>query len=112
VKAPIIGRDIFSHRSGIHQDGVIKTKNDSKNIYGAFSPELVGHKSGHSIFFTSQSGSSAIVDILKQKNIRVSNENLNSFQLYLKRKSDEQNKSFGEDEILSLYNEYLVFLIK
>ena len=107
-KAPIIGKDIFSHRSGIHQDGVIKTKKDLKNIYGAFSPETVGHESGHSIFFTSQSGSSAIVDILKQKNIRVSNENLNSFQLYLKRKSDEQNKSFGEDEIINIYNEYLI----
>ena len=107
-KAPIIGKDIFSHRSGIHQDGVIKTKKDLKNIYGAFSPELVGHGRGHSIFFTSQSGSSVIVDILNQKNIRMSSEDLNSFQLYLKRKSDEQNKSFGEDEIINIYNEYLV----
>ena len=69
---------------------------------------MVGHGSGHSIFFTSQSGSSAIVDFLNQKNIRMSSEDLNSFQLYLKRKSDEQNKSFGEDEIINIYNEYLV----
>jgi 2-isopropylmalate synthase len=107
-KAPIIGKDIFSHRSGIHQDGVIKTKKGVKNIYGSFSPELVGHGSGHSIFFTSQSGSSAIVDFLNQKNIQMSQEDLNSFQLFLKRKSDEQNKSFGENEVLGFYDEYVV----
>lgn len=106
-KAPIIGKDIFSHRSGIHQDGVIKTKKDLKNIYGAFSPEMVGHENGHSIFFTSQSGGSAIVEILIRKNIRISHEDLNSFQSFLKRKSDEQKKSFGESEIFSFYNEYL-----
>lgn len=35
---PIIGKDIFSHESGIHVDGMIK----SKNAYEAFDPSIVG----------------------------------------------------------------------
>jgi homocitrate synthase NifV len=35
---PIVGRDIFSHESGIHVNGMIK----SLNAYEAFEPEMVG----------------------------------------------------------------------
>lgn len=35
---PIVGRDIFSHESGIHVSGMIK----SLNAYEAFEPEMVG----------------------------------------------------------------------
>jgi homocitrate synthase NifV len=35
---PIVGEDIFSHESGIHVNGMIK----SKNAYEAFEPETVG----------------------------------------------------------------------
>jgi homocitrate synthase NifV len=38
VDQPIIGENIFSHESGIHVNGMLK----SKNSYEAFSPESVG----------------------------------------------------------------------
>lgn len=106
-KAPIIGKDIFSHRSGIHQDGVIKTKNEQKNIYGAFSPEMVGHTLGHSLPFTSQSGSSAIVEYFMHRSITLSLDKLNLFISFLKDKSDREKTSFVLEEIHSIYQEFL-----
>ncbi|MEI8378253.1 MAG: 2-isopropylmalate synthase LeuA2, partial [bacterium] len=41
-KAPIIGADALAHRSGIHQDGAVKTKHLEKGAYRAFNPSLIG----------------------------------------------------------------------
>ena len=45
-KAPLIGSDVFAHRSGIHQDGVNKTKHLKKSAYGAIDPIVIGRKDG------------------------------------------------------------------
>ncbi len=105
-KAPIVGEDIFSHRSGIHQDGVLKTKNESKNIYGSFAPEMVGRKKGHQIQFTSQSGRAAIQEILGGKNGFLSSSKQEEFQLYLKEKSDSLLKNFEKEDIEMYYDEF------
>lgn len=59
-KAPIIGSDIFVHRSGIHQDGSNKTKKLGKGQYIAFAPELIGRFDGEYNGFTTQSGKSGL----------------------------------------------------
>ena len=106
-KAPIIGEDIFSHRSGIHQDGVVKTKNETKNLYGAFSPELVGRTQGHQIQFTSQSGKAAFTELLGKKNISFTPKQMEEFQMYLKDKSDTHFTSLKTEDIEKYYLEYL-----
>ncbi len=63
-KAPLIGYDALAHRSGIHQDGVAKTKHLSKGAYRAFNPELIGRGTDESFEFTSQSGKTALYEIL------------------------------------------------
>ena len=63
-KAPLIGYDALAHRSGIHQDGVAKTKHLSKGAYRAFNPELIGRGNDESFEFTSQSGKTALYEIL------------------------------------------------
>ncbi len=61
-KSPIIGSDVLSHRSGIHQDGANKTKGCDQGQYIAFDPKIVG-RDGEHIGFTSQSGKSALCSV-------------------------------------------------
>lgn len=63
-KAPIIGYDALAHRSGIHQDGVVKTKHLEKGAYRAFNPDLVGRGDAEKLGFTNQSGKTAIFELI------------------------------------------------
>lgn len=63
-KAPIIGYDALAHRSGIHQDGVVKTKHLEKGAYRAFNPDLIGRGDAEKLGFTSQSGKTAIFELI------------------------------------------------
>ena len=63
-KAPLIGPDALAHRSGIHQDGAIKTKDMEKGAYRPIHPSLIGRKDDEKLGFTSQSGKTAIFEII------------------------------------------------
>lgn len=63
--APLIGPEALAHRSGIHQDGAIKTKDMEKGAYRAIHPTLIGRKDDEKIGFTNQSGKTAIFEIIK-----------------------------------------------
>ena len=63
-KAPLIGQDSLAHRSGIHQDGAIKTKDMEKGAYRPIHPSLIG-RDDEKVSFTSQSGKTAIYEIIK-----------------------------------------------
>lgn len=102
-KTPIIGEDIFSHRSGIHQDGVTKTLHQSKGAYRTFSPEFVGRNDKERISFTNQSGHKAIEFLLKQKGIQVSKEEVDHlFSLAKSISSSENNREITEAELVAL----------
>ncbi len=63
-KAPLVGPDALAHRSGIHQDGALKTKDMEKGAYRPIHPSLIGRKDDERIGFTSQSGKTAIFEII------------------------------------------------
>ena len=63
-KAPLIGQDSLAHRSGIHQDGAIKTKDMDKGAYRPIHPSLIG-RDDEKVSFTSQSGKTAVYEIIK-----------------------------------------------
>lgn len=65
-KAPLIGADALAHRSGIHQDGAIKTKDMQKGAYRPIHPSLIGRKDDEKLGFTSQSGKTAIFEIITE----------------------------------------------
>lgn len=65
-KAPLIGPDALAHRSGIHQDGAVKTKDMEKGAYRPIHPSLIGRKDDEKIGFTSQSGKTAIFEIITE----------------------------------------------
>ena len=62
--APLVGTEAFSHRSGMHQDGAVKTKGMQKGAYRPIHPTLIGRKDDETIGFTSQSGKTAIFEII------------------------------------------------
>ena len=63
-KAALIGPDALAHRSGIHQDGAVKTKDMEKGAYRPIHPSLIGRKDDEKLGFTSQSGKTAIYEII------------------------------------------------
>ena len=63
-KSPLIGPDALAHRSGIHQDGAFKTKDMEKGAYRPIHPSLIGRDDDEKLGFTSQSGKTAIYEII------------------------------------------------
>ncbi|GBF40769.1 isopropylmalate/homocitrate/citramalatesynthase [Leptospira ellinghausenii] len=109
-KTPIIGEDIFSHRSGIHQDGVTKTMNQTKGAYRTFSPEFVGRFDKETISFTNQSGHKAIEFLLRQKGIEVSKEEIHHlFSVAKSISSKENNREITETELVELSRSILTY---
>ncbi len=71
-KAPLIGSDALAHRSGIHQDGALKTKDMEKGAYRPIHPSLIGRGDDEKIGFTSQSGKTAIFEIINRAGYPIS----------------------------------------
>lgn len=110
-KTPIIGADIFSHRSGIHQDGVAKTKGMQKGAYRTFSPEFVGRNDSETISFTNQSGHRAIQFILESKGLEVTAGLVEV--LFEKAKATstlEGNREITESELVSWAKQQLIVI--
>jgi homocitrate synthase NifV len=77
---PIIGRNVFSHESGMHVDGVLKAPEN----YEPFPPDAIGRK--RSITFGYSSGRAALVYLLKKWGINIEKEVLNTNLLEFARK--------------------------
>jgi 2-isopropylmalate synthase len=73
-KAPLVGSDVVAHRSGIHQDGASKTKGMKKGAYRAIDSSLIGRKEGDRLGFTSQSGKTAVFEIVRGLGLPISIE--------------------------------------
>jgi 2-isopropylmalate synthase len=58
----IVGRNAFTHSSGIHQDGILKAAEN----YQFVAPELVG-KMGHDFVLTARSGRNAVIHVAKSR---------------------------------------------
>ncbi len=64
----IVGEQVFTHESGIHVDGLLK---DPANYQG-FAPELVGRH--HQLVLGKHSGRKALVALLQERGLHVSDE--------------------------------------
>lgn len=101
-KAPIIGHDALAHRSGIHQDGVVKTKHLDKGAYRAFNPELIGRSEAEKLGFTSQSGKTAIFELINGTQYEISMQEA----VYLAPFAKQKAENIGElslKQLLKLY---------
>ncbi|MCH7505009.1 2-isopropylmalate synthase [PVC group bacterium] len=101
-KAPLVGSDALAHRSGIHQDGTAKTKDMKKGAYRSFDPTLIGLEPGELITFTSQSGKTAICEIIQQAGWPISIKEAVYLQPFMKSRAEEVGE-LKEDEVFDVY---------
>ena len=88
-KSPLIGPDALAHRSGIHQDGAMKTKNMEKGAYRPIHPSLIGRDDDEHIGFTSQSGKTAIYEIITRAGYPITTEEAIRIQPFVKEKAEK-----------------------
>jgi 2-isopropylmalate synthase len=108
-KAPLVGNDVVAHRSGIHQDGASKTKGMKKGAYRAIDSSLIGRKEGDKLAFTSQSGKTAVFELIRGLGLPISIEEAAMIQPILKKRSEQDGRGELDDaEILSVYNQEIL----
>ncbi|MCQ6281939.1 2-isopropylmalate synthase [Bacillus sp. EB600] len=88
----IVGRNAFSHESGIHQDGILK----NAATYEIITPELVGIKGNH-LFLGKHSGRHAFKDKIEQMGFTVSDEQLQEAFTSFKKLTDHKKEVTDED---------------
>ncbi len=101
-KAPLIGPEALAHRSGIHQDGAIKTKDMDFGAYRPINPILIGRYDDEKIGFTSQSGKTAIYDIIKSMKYPITIQESVYLTPFAKKLAQEKGE-LSQSEILDLY---------
>jgi homocitrate synthase NifV len=97
LNRPIIGEHIFSHESGIHVNGMIK----SSSAYEAFKPEEVGL---HRYFpIGKHSGSSTLLYHLKEYGYNPSKEELNKLLPQVREIVTSRKRVLNPQELRELY---------
>jgi len=87
---PIIGREVYRVKSGIHIDGMLK----QPKCYTPFPPEDVGQTT--EIALSKQSGKSAVEFKMKQLNLNVNN--IEKVLKRIKQLSINENRNINDDE--------------
>lgn len=101
-KAPLVGPDALAHRSGIHQDGTAKTKEMKKGAYRSFHPSLIGLETGEIITFTSQSGKTAVYEIISQQGWPITIQEAVYLQPFMKNEAEKQGE-LKVREVMAIY---------
>ncbi len=92
----IVGRNAFAHSSGIHQDGVLKNREN----YEIIDPKEVGYPES-SIILTARSGRAALKHHIERLGIIISKDELDeTYQKFLK--LADEKKDITDDDILKL----------
>jgi homocitrate synthase NifV len=94
---PIVGHDIFAHESGIHVNGMIK----SKNSYEAFEPESVGLDRYFPI--GKHSGSSTLLYHLSSIGIKPNKEKVNNILPKVREIVTNRKQVMSAEELKDLY---------
>jgi 2-isopropylmalate synthase len=100
----IVGGNAFAHSSGIHQDGIIK---DRQN-YEIISPELIGMQSSD-IVLTARSGRAALNFRLQALGYELEQEELNDVYERFLAVADRKKEVFDED-LRAIMNDQIVHM--
>ena len=93
---PIVGRGCFSHESGIHVDGMLK----SRESFQAFDPRFVGRD--HEFILGKHSGSSSVRWFMKEQGIEVTREEAAELLPFIREFAAEQGGSL-DPKFLKLF---------
>ncbi|MGL1893955.1 MAG: 2-isopropylmalate synthase [Spirochaetaceae bacterium] len=97
----IVGKNAFSHSSGIHQDGILK----QSDTYEIIPPQLLGLNK-HQIILTARSGKHALKHILGEIGINLSKLELKKFYSKYLSLADTK-KQVSKNDLLKLYTSYI-----
>ena len=106
-KAALIGPDALAHRSGIHQDGAVKTKDMEKGAYRPIHPSLIGRKDDEKLGFTSQSGKTAIFEIISDAGYPISIQEAQRIAPFAKAEAEKIGELSTRNVIDIYYNNVL-----
>ena len=93
---PIIGKDVFTHTSSIHIDGIQK---DFAN-YQTFPPESVGRQ--HATSFGKYSGRKTVLRLLKAKGIEYNQEKVEDILVKILSQTNQLKRPLDEEDILGI----------
>ena len=106
-KSPLIGPDALAHRSGIHQDGALKTKNMEKGAYRPIHPSLIGRDDNEHLGFTSQSGKTALYEIINRTGYPITIDEAVRILPSVKEKAEKIGE-LALDTILEIYHKEII----
>ncbi|MCM1566875.1 MAG: 2-isopropylmalate synthase [Dehalobacter sp. 4CP] len=93
----VVGTNMFSHASGIHQDGIIK----EKLTYEPFDPQIIGAPAGK-IVLTARSGRNALKHKLKELGYEYCQAELDQIYSIFIRMADKKKRTFNEHDLIRL----------
>ena len=94
---PVVGGNMFTHKSGIHVDGVLK----NPNLYEAFDPAKLGMQ--RKIALGKHSGKASIKHKLEQLGLAAPPEAIEAMRLEVSRMGEATKRNITDDEFLSIY---------
>lgn len=96
----IVGRNAFSHESGIHQDGVLK----HTETYEIITPEMVGVQEANTLFLGKHSGRHAFKEKVQEFGFELTEEELQEAFTRFKALTDHK-KEVTDDDIYTIIME-------
>jgi len=94
---PVVGGNMFTHKSGIHVDGVLK----NPQLYEAFDPAKLGMQ--RTIALGKHSGKASIKHKLDQMGLTVSSDAIEVMRIEVSRVGEVKKRNLTDDEFMSIY---------
>ena len=94
---PVVGGNVFTHKSGIHVDGVLK----NPKLYEAIDPEKIGAE--RKISLGKHSGKAAIVHRLKQLDLEAPSDKIETLRREINRFAEGRKSDLSDRDFLQLY---------
>jgi len=98
---PIVGHNVFTHASGIHQDAVLK----NPIVYECFPPEMVGQR--RRFLLSRISGRAAVRAKLEEYGFKVSEDDVKKITENIKRVSANRRSAISDEEFLEVVKKFL-----
>jgi len=99
LSKPIVGKNMFTHESGIHADGMFK----NPKTYEAFDPEEVGLI--RQILVGKHSGTATLINKFQEFNLELSKELSNMLLEKVRKSAIELKRPLFDKELVQLYQE-------
>jgi len=94
---PIVGENMFTHKSGIHVDGVLK----NPSLYEAFDPVKLGMT--RKIALGKHTGKASVKHKLDQLGLIASPKDMEAIRLEVNRVGEIKKKNITDDEFMEIY---------